>query len=169
MPAARLGEMRRARADRAERLARLRGAAAPEAPEAEDPSAFLRVLRAATAKASSEPRPEAARPGDPAPAAAAVLPFQRAPERMPERLAERGPAPVAAATGDLDRLPGAGPGLVWALERAGIARLGDLAASAPAPLADRLGPIGGLIDLPAWIDFARTATRGAGGPDAAPG
>lgn len=81
---------------------------------------------------------------------AAVLPFAR-PERTPGPAAERG---------GLDRLPGAGPGLVWALRRAGIAGLADLAAASPAPLAERLGPLGGLIDLPAWIDFARGATAG---------
>ena len=166
-PAARLAELRR---ERAERLTRLRGA--PEGPGAGDPdsepalAAFLRALRAAIAEPPSGARadpPPAAPEADPP--AAAVLPFLRAPERA-GRAAELA-APVAPPPpGDLDRLPGAGPGLVWALEQAGVARLADLAACAPAPLADRLGPIGGLIDLPGWIAFARSATGAGTAPSA---
>jgi predicted flap endonuclease-1-like 5' DNA nuclease len=71
-----------------------------------------------------------------------VLPFQR---------------PEPPAPGDLDRLPGAGPGLVWALERAGLCRLADLAPLAPAELATRLGPLGRLVPAQAWIKVARDA------------
>ena len=43
--------------------------------------------------------------------------------------------PASRAPGDLDRLPGVGPGLIWALERAGLFRLADLAPLSPAELA----------------------------------
>ena len=72
-----------------------------------------------------------------------MLPFQAAPA----------PAPAC----DLDRLPGAGPGLVLALRRAGLARLADVAAVAPEELAARLGPIGRLIPAERWIAAARAA------------
>ena len=185
-PADRLAELRRERADR---LVRLRGGpdavaragsttatrsgAPAAAPSDAEPAlaAFLRALRAAIEDAPPAAQaPAAARGGF---SVAAVLPFQRAPDRFPDRFAERAAERTAdrtgdngaadpgapAAAGDLDRLPGIGPGLVWALERAGVARLSDLAVSAPVPLADRLGPIGGLVDLPGWIAFARSATE----------
>ena len=169
LPAARLAELRR---ERAERLVRLRGG--PDAPRTAAPgpaadadaepalAAFLRALRAAIEDAPPAPTgadAPALAPIAAAAPAAAVLPFLRAPARSAAREADPSASPAPpAAPGDLDRLPGVGPGLVWALEQAGIARLADLAASAPAPLADRLGPIGGLIDLPDWIAFARSAT-----------
>ena len=58
---------------------------------------------------------------------------------------------------DLDRLPGAGPGLVGALRRAGLARLADVAPLAPEALAARLGPIGRLVPAEAWVAAAREA------------
>ena len=69
-------------------------------------------------------------------------PFRRAPE----------------AASDLGKLPGAGPGLVQALGRAGLARLADLAPLEPEALAARLGPIGRLIPAAAWIAAARAET-----------
>lgn len=66
-------------------------------------------------------------------------------------------APIDALACDLDRLPGAGPGLVWALRRAGIARLPDLALLAPEALAARLGPLGRLVPAARWIEAARAA------------
>jgi predicted flap endonuclease-1-like 5' DNA nuclease len=186
--AMRLAERNRQRALRAERLARLRPAAAPEgfgegapvrpetiaehiageaardgtapAPVAGPPAAepapglpptpvvmdgldsaealeeFLRALTAARAGAAP-----AATPAPPAPGA--LLQFQR-----PERL----------EPGDLDRLMGAGPGLIWALERAGLRRLADLAPLAPEDLVTRLGPIGRLVPAEAWLATAREAT-----------
>jgi predicted flap endonuclease-1-like 5' DNA nuclease len=92
---------------------------------------FLRAL-AGTPQPVQPARP--ARAGD-------VLSF-------PEQRAERS---------DLDRLPGAGPGLIWALGQAGITRLADLAPLEPAELAARLGPIGRLVPAQAWIDAARDA------------
>jgi predicted flap endonuclease-1-like 5' DNA nuclease len=89
------------------------------------------------------------RPAPPPPAAepAAVLSFQR-PERPAER--ERSEDP-----GDLARLAGAGPGLIWALQRAGLRRLADLAPLGPEELVARLGPIGRLVPAEAWLATAR--------------
>lgn len=67
------------------------------------------------------------------------------------------PVPVSAPVTGLEQLPGAGPGLVWALRRAGITSLGDLAALEPEALAGRLGPIGPLIPAARWIEAARAA------------
>ena len=69
-------------------------------------------------------------------------------------------APLSAgpASGDLHRLPGAGPGLVWALERAGIRNLADLAGFGPPELSARLGPLGRLVPAAAWIAVARDVT-----------
>jgi hypothetical protein len=63
-----------------------------------------------------------------------------------------------ADDGSLARLPGAGPGLVAALVRAGVPDLAALAGLEPETLADRLGPIGRLIDLRTWIALARAET-----------
>ena len=135
---------------RAARLARLRagpGAApadnagrsgAPE-PDTTFLEVYLRGLplapEATTLEATTlESMPEAQPP------AGAVLPFLG--------------TTLEAAT-DLGRLPGAGPGLVQALRRAGLHRLSDLAGLAPEALAARLGPIGRLIPAGAWIAAAR--------------
>ena len=59
--------------------------------------------------------------------------------------------------GDLDRLPGVGPGLIWALDRAGLRCLADLAPLAPSELAARLGPLGRLVPAERWIAAAREA------------
>ena len=160
--AMRLAERERQRAERAERLARLRPGpdlaadlaadpgsdpgsdpAAPALPEAGDAEAALEAfLRALTGEAAPVPASGAGPAAEPMAEPAAVLPFQR-----PE------PAPAT----DLDRLPGAGPGLVDALRRAGIDRLADLAPLAPEALAARLGPIGRLVPAARWIATAREA------------
>jgi len=129
--ASRLAERNRQRALRAERLARLRPPASEDAEAAlED---FLRALTGKVAPAA-----------EPAPAdSGAVLPF---------RTGQREPAT------DLARLPGVGPGLIWALERAGIASLAALASLDPQDLAARLGPLGRLIPAEIWIATARDAT-----------
>lgn len=154
--AMRLAERNRQRTLRAERLARLRpsGPADPAADvttgEGLDAEAaleeFLRALTGDRAAAAPAAVPE---PG-------AILHFQR-PERAEPP--ERPPAAKAAAPGDLDRLPGAGPGLIWALERAGLRRLADLAPLGPEDLVARLGPIGRLVPAQAWLDTARGAPR----------
>ena len=97
--------------------------------------------------AADHPAPPVGPPVEPG----TLLSFQR-PE-APSAFAE-GPA---TAPGDLDRLPGIGPGLVWALERAGLRRLADLALLDPAALAARLGPLGRLVPAERWIAAAREA------------
>lgn len=67
-------------------------------------------------------------------------------------------APVAADVGaasDLARLPGVGPGLVWKLQAAGIGSLGALAGADAGDLRRALGALSGLVDVDAWIAFAR--------------
>jgi len=141
--AMRLAERERQRAERAERLARLRQAP-PAADDAE--AALEEFLRALTGAGTPAPGPAP----EPAPEPAAVLHFQR-PEAA---LVAAEPEPD---TGDLDRLPGAGPGLVAALRRAGLARLADIAPLAPEALAARLGPLGRLVPAAAWVAAARDA------------
>ena len=68
---------------------------------------------------------------------------------------QRPPAAAEVEPCDLERLAGVGPGLVWALRRAGIRDLDALAALEPAALAARLGPIGRLVPAAAWIATAR--------------
>jgi hypothetical protein len=120
---------------------RLRGEVDPEAAAAL--AEFLRLLidRAGPA----DPGPGRAAGGKAAPAQAAsgkVLSFQRT--------AWRGSEPC-----DLDSLPGTGPGLVWALRRAGVDDLGVLARLEPEDLAARLGPLGRLVPARAWIATAK--------------
>ena len=183
--AMRLAERNRQRALRAERLARLRPGALPppEAASGRMPEAAPgrmpeaapgRVVEGfAEAGAGLAVHPEGSRESEPEdaidsaealeaflraltgdrpaplPAAepAAVLSFQR-PERPAER--ERSEDP-----GDLSRLAGAGPGLIWALQRAGLRRLADLAPLGPEELVARLGPIGRLVPAEAWLATAR--------------
>jgi hypothetical protein len=71
---------------------------------------------------------------------------------------ETGQEAAGAEDGGLARLPGAGPGLVAALVRAGVPDLAALARLDPGTLAARLGPIGRLIDLETWIAIARAET-----------
>jgi predicted flap endonuclease-1-like 5' DNA nuclease len=56
---------------------------------------------------------------------------------------------------DLVQLPGAGEGLVWMLERAGISSLAELAEADADTLALQLGTVGELLDLTYWIEFAQ--------------
>ena len=149
--AMRMAERGRLRAERAERLARLAPAPAPSraappliASERDAAVALEEFLRSLTQGLNGAAAP-AAGPGAGQPAApGAVLPFQRP--------AETG----RAAASDLDRLQGIGPGLLWALRRAGIAGLADLAALEPATLAARLGPLGRLVPAGDWIAVARS-------------
>ena len=77
------------------------------------------------------------------------------------RLQAAGDARAPEPACDLDRLPGAGPGLVLALRRAGLPRLADVAGLEPADLAARLGPVGRLIPAETWIAAARAAVSPA--------
>lgn len=167
--AMRLAARNRQRELRSERLARLRppsgstpgsmpgstprSEAAPESAPGSEPAsietASIGTASIETAEAALEdflrtltgdlpPLPEGP-PVEPG----ALLPFER-------------PAETASRTpGDLDRLPGVGPGLIWALERIGIERLADLAPLAPSELAARLGPLGRLVPAERWIATAR--------------
>jgi predicted flap endonuclease-1-like 5' DNA nuclease len=128
--AMRLAERNRQRELRAERLARLRPG--PDAADAAE-AALEGFLRALTGDRPPPPAPA------PASESGAVLRFQR---------------PEAS---DLARLPGVGPGLIWAMERAGLRRLADLAPLEPRELAARLGPLGRLVPAQSWIAAARAA------------
>jgi hypothetical protein len=147
--ALRLAARNRQRELRAERLARLRpppepaptppGAPSADAAPADSAGALEDFLKALTGHLAPLPEGPPVEPGE-------LLPFARP------------AAPAAAApAGDLDRLPGVGPGLVWALERAGLRRLADIAPLAPGELAARLGPLGRLVPADRWIAVARAA------------
>ena len=175
--AARIAEARARRAGRA-------AAPAPEAPEtpaepeagtpAENEAAlaaFLQDLSGGLGLAAW-PAPET-RAGWAEPDRSAVLPFPR-PGTMPDAAPEAPPgtpapeiAPAAEALDalaaaleaacDLDALPGAGPGIIWALKRAGVRRMDDLAGLEVPALAERMGPVGRLAPLERWIGVARSA------------
>jgi predicted flap endonuclease-1-like 5' DNA nuclease len=134
-----------------------------------DPDALVAFLRALTGDAEPHTEPLDAPRETPRPAAE-VLHFHRpvpvdpvpdppAAEAAPEPKATPAetPAETPVPAGDLDRLPGVGPGLVWALGQAGITRLADLAPLAPEDLAARLGPLGQLVPAATWIAAARAA------------
>jgi hypothetical protein len=90
---------------------------------------------------------------------ASVLPFQRPPEIDAALAGARAALlsePRAAPVCDLHKLEGAGPGLIWALHRAGIACLAELAALEAPELVARLGYLGRLVPAQAWIATART-------------
>lgn len=118
-------------------------------------AALADFLRALTGGVPPAPAPLPAEPG-------AILHFQRPADR---------PDPETAATlaaSGLEQLPGAGPGLVWALGRAGLDSLAAIAPLAPAELAERLGPIGRLVPAERWVATARAAVPDAI-PDSIPG
>jgi hypothetical protein len=165
--AMRLAARNRQRELRAERLARLRPPAGAEpgagpAPESAATPAAIDAAETAledflrTLTGDLPPLPEGP-PVEPG----ALLPFQR-PAEPAATTAATTAAMIATMTavrpaGDLDRLPGVGPGLIWALERAGFERLADLAPLAPSELAARLGPLGRLVPAERWIAAAREA------------
>jgi predicted flap endonuclease-1-like 5' DNA nuclease len=76
--------------------------------------------------------------------------------------APEGPPPVALPVAvserptqeGLGRLPGAGPGMIWMLNEAGIMSLEDLARADKAGLSGKLGLLGDILDLDYWIDQA---------------
>ena len=117
-------------------------AAVPASIEAAE-TALEDFLRALTGDLPALPEGPPVEPGE-------LLPFQRP-------VAGRAVAVAARPAGDLDRLPGVGPGLIWALDRAGLRCLADLAPLAPSELAARLGPLGRLIPAERWIAAAREA------------
>jgi hypothetical protein len=56
---------------------------------------------------------------------------------------------------DLSSLPGAGPGLIWMLQKCGIASLKDLAGADPAILVPRLGLVGKIVNVQSWQRYAQ--------------
>jgi predicted flap endonuclease-1-like 5' DNA nuclease len=127
---------------RAARLARLRAIGGAEADGEAGDEAALRDFMQALGRAAG--------PSAPSAPAAAIRRLHAVPA----------PATAPEPPCDLDRLPGAGPGLVQALRRAGLRRLADVAGLEPAELAARLGPIGRLVPAESWIAAARA--RGGG-------
>jgi len=115
-----------------------------------DDGALARILRALNAG------PEA----PPSAPAAAVLHFHRPATFVADPTSVAAPAPAAPVC-DLDLLPGMGPDLVWALTRAGVTRRADLAKLEAGDLAARLGAIGRLAPVVAWIVAARAANPAA--------
>lgn len=155
--AQRLAERNRQRELRAERLARLRGVATPPDPTEAAEAALEDFLRALAGTPVPAPLSDPAALlafARPEPAAAAVAGDPPPPAPDPGRDLARD---LIRDGDDLRRLPGVGPGLVWALERAGVRRLADMAPLAPADLAARLGPLGRLVPADAWIATARAA------------
>lgn len=61
---------------------------------------------------------------------------------------------------DLSRLPGAGVGLIWMLQRCNIHSLSDLAAADVDALSEKLGLVGQILNVQAWIDFASAEAAG---------
>ncbi|ACM03448.1 Hypothetical Protein RSKD131_3588 [Cereibacter sphaeroides KD131] len=73
------------------------------------------------------------------------------------------------ADSDLFALPGAGVGLVWMLNTAGVRTLRDLADADGSQLTRDLGLIGQIMDVEDWIVFARKACgQPTRQPDAVP-
>lgn len=132
------------------------GVPLPPAQSETEPAAVLPFQRAEAERSTAEDAAAASDAASDSGLAAALR------EIAPQAAArgETGGATGAARTvppADLDRLPGVGPGLVGALERAGLARLADIAPLAPAELAARLGPIGRLVPTESWVATARAA------------
>lgn len=102
-------------------------------------SAEMRVLPQATAKSDSArvPEPELHEPQ------ATMTP-------------DNPPGPPGPS--DLTALPGAGPGLIWMLQKCGIGSLQDLAGADAAVLVPRLGLVGQIVNLQGWQQFARRQT-----------
>ena len=75
------------------------------------------------------------------------------------------PAHQAPRESDLTLLPGAGDGLVWMLGQCGIYSLAELGRADADELTERMGLAGQMLDLHAWIAFARAATEEGSRPD----
>ena len=61
----------------------------------------------------------------------------------------------AKAEQGLSDLPGAGPGLIWMLEKSGVTSVADLAQADPAKLREALGIVGEILDVEHCINWAR--------------
>ena len=146
-PAAVLPFQRRETADAAPERDRAAATGANPRPVPPDPTVTAEPFPAAPL-----PEPDAA----PLAAALSAAGAPASPPASPPVMPSPMPSLMPAITG-LEQLPGAGPGLVWALGRAGVGSLGDLAALDPEALAERLGPIGRLVPAARWIAAARAA------------
>lgn len=62
---------------------------------------------------------------------------------------------TVAQGSDLATLPGAGPGLIWMLQKCGIASLEDLAVADAATLVPRLGLVGRIVNVQGWQRYAQ--------------
>lgn len=65
------------------------------------------------------------------------------------------------AASDLNKLPGAGHGLIWMLEQCGITSLQDLADSDAETLTPQLGIVGQILNVESWIAFAQDEVAAA--------
>lgn len=128
---------------------------APASPASRDDDPPTLALEAAPKPMQAMDPEPAGRPGSGAPAEARPDPIPPAVATASDDAPPAIPAAASPASG-LAQLPGAGPGLLWALDRAGISGISDLAGLAPEALAERLGPIGRLIPAARWIEAARS-------------
>lgn len=125
------------------------------------------AAEAPVAEQQSEPpaTPEAPPVPEPTPGIAAAM---AAADRALQPVERPGPSPASAVTPDPDpnsdlfALPGAGSGLVWMLQNAGVGTMRELADADPEALSQRLGLIGQILDIGHWIDFARARVGQAG-------
>ena len=141
----------------------------PAEPALDDDDVSIEVAEQDLVQDGDDPGPSATQADEDAPAhdisdeAAAPAEGQSADEGASEGFedgAEAADVKPDAAESDLFSLPGAGPGLVWVFQQAGIASLADLAVAEPGPLAEKLGLVGELLDLDHWIGHAKGATEG---------
>lgn len=88
-----------------------------------------------------------------------VLPTDGIEEELSDDPQPADPTPASAdqQSGDLDQLPGAGPGLVWMLNQCGITTLAELAQADATQLSTDLGIVGQILDVAQWIAFAQDA------------
>jgi predicted flap endonuclease-1-like 5' DNA nuclease len=117
------------------------------------------AIAAAADDATSSPAPDHDEPTD-EPLEAGTPDDPTAPETLQADTApadDAGPdtaeAPVVHRS-DLQRLPGAGVGLIWLLQECGVHSLSDLAQCSPERLRERMGLVGQILELDDWIAFA---------------
>jgi predicted flap endonuclease-1-like 5' DNA nuclease len=106
-------------------------------------------------------KPSVAPATDLAPMKEAVIPAEsvRPPAAKVEKPARKAaPKPRSAS---IDALPGIGPGMIWRLNRLGVATFADLAGSDVARLRQGLGRLHRLAPLDHWIAHAVNATAEA--------
>ena len=97
---------------------------------------------------------------DEAPQLQPLIELAQAVGTVPPVLAAEAQPQVQAAASDLFLLAGAGPALVWMLQKCGITSLADLAQADAAQLVARLGLVGQIVDVAGWQRFARRQVGG---------